>query len=261
MLNNVFMRSSNALSKSLRLGIVGLCLLFFQACVHAPPVKEKTCREDPAVYERALVTLSRSYRSLSGVVKARVATGEEAFSFTGDLYAQAPDKLHFDIFGFLHRPRFVLIKDGERIAWKDFYSGRAYRGPLAQCPGFPVKFPFSPLFLRDFMKILFLDFPGGMKLRPLDAGEGACRFVMDCEWGTFDVTMNPSVNLPSLVAGPKGNRKPFRMSFTDYAEVSSLHVPRRYEITVGEVTMTFTFKRLEVNPTLSPEIFVPRLSP
>ncbi len=253
------MRNSSVLSKTLSLGIVGFFFLIFQACVHAPPVRKKACRA-PAVYKEALSGLSSAYHSLSGTVKVRVETDKDKFSFTGDLYARAPDKLHFDIFGFLHRPRFILIKRGGTIAWKDFESGRTYTGPIEACPGFPARFPFSPLFLKDLMRILFLDFPGPLALRIPEEPKGPCRFLMTCRWGRFDVTIDPGVGLPVRIEGPKGGKTPFTLTFGDYGEISGLVVPRRYGITVGDVEMTFDFKTLQVNPAIPPEVFVPDLS-
>ncbi len=253
------MTSSSALSKSLSLLLAGVLFFLFQACVHAPQKKGPTCQADPEIYRRALLTLSRNYVSLSGKVKVRIETSQGNVSFTGDLYAKAPDKLHLDVFGFLHRPRFVLIKNGETIAWKDFDSGRSYMGLLERCPGFPVKFPFSPLFLRDFMRILFLNFPGSLKILPGGDAETPCAFQMVCGWGVFDAIMDPRVGLPVFLKGPKGEKEIFEITFSDYSEVSSLQVPWRYGVDVKDVKMTFEFKTLDVNQEIPRKIFIPLL--
>ena len=254
------MRSSGALSRILNfLCLVGFFLFALQACVHVPSRKGVPCKGDPGVYRRALSKLAETYKGLSGTVKVRVESKEGKVSFTGDLYAASPDKLHLDVFGFLHRPRFVLIKSGETIAWRDFDSGRSYVGPLARCPGFPANFPVSPLFLRDFIRILFLNFPGPLAVRAPEGTDDPCRFTLTCRWGSFEVTMDPGVALPVLVVGPKGEKFPFRLTFSDYAEVSSLVVPRRYGISVRDVHMTFDFRTLKVNPAFPPGVFVPRL--
>jgi len=258
MSNSDFMKSYSAFSRLLKHAVAGvLLLLLFQACVHAPKVKKKPCNDDPAPYQQALLNLSSKYKSLAGKVKVQVESRDGKVSFTGDLYAQSPGKLHFDIFGFLHRPRFILIKNGDSIAWKDFDSGRSYTGPLEACPGFPVKFPFSPSFLRDFMRILFLDFPGHVRVLPPEKGEEPCRFLMMCRWGIFDMTVDSSVGLPVLLEGPQGESARFRLSYGNYAPVSSLVVPRRYGIAIRDVRMTFEFKTLKVNPPVSEKVFVP----
>ena len=171
------MTNCTVFSKSHSLLLVSVLFLLFQACAHVPPKKVKPCQRDPAVYQQALERLSHGFKALSGRVKVHVETERGSVSFTGDLYAQSLDRLHFDILGFLNRPRFLLIKDGETIAWKDFDSGRSYMGSLEDCPGFPGGFPFSPLFLRDFMRILFLNFPAPFKFIQRDDTEDPCDFI------------------------------------------------------------------------------------
>jgi hypothetical protein len=222
-----------------------------------PQKKAKPCQTDPAVYQEVLLKLSQEFKALSGRVKVHVETERGSASFTGDLYAQSPGRLHFDILGFLNRPRFVLIKDDEIIAWKDFDSGRSYMGPLEACPGFPGEFPFSPLFLRDFMRILFLNFPGPFKILPGENAVSPCDFTLTCRWGTFDVTMDPQVGLPVFLKGPRDKADMFQITFADYFRSSGLDVPREYEIVVKDVRMTFTFKTLQINPRISEEVFVP----
>lgn len=246
-----------AVYKPRSLGAATLLFFLFQACVHAPPKKGAPCNRNPSVYQQALLDLSRTYRSLSGNVKVWVETPEGKFSLSGDLYARSPDKLHFDIFGFLHRPRFLLIKNGGFIAWKDFESGRHYTGPLDKCPPFPIKFPFSPLFLRDFMRILFLNFPSPIKVLPARQPGNPCRFFLTCGWGKFDMILNPIRNLPSQIVGPEGSRTPFRLTFSKYSGEGDLMVPHRYIIAVEKVKMEVTFKSLEVNPKIPDESFTP----
>ncbi len=244
-----------AICKLRSLGAATLLFFLFQACVHVPPKKVTPCNRNPKVYQRALLDLSHAYRSLSGKVRVRVETPEGRFSFIGDLYARSPDKLHFDIFGFLHRPRFLLIKNGSLIAWKDFDSGGHYTGPLDKCPPFPVKFPFSPLFLKDFMKILFLNFPPPLKVLQTRQPGNSCRFLLTCGWGKFDMILNPLCSLPSEIVGPKGDRTPFRLTFSEYSGKDDLMVPHHYVIAVEEVKMEVTFKSLEVNPKIPDESF------
>jgi len=252
------MRKST-ISKAFSIGITGLLFFVFQACVHAPRKRHGPCDSNPLVYQQALLNLSRSYKGLSGKVKVHVETPDGKFSFTGSLYAQPPGRLHFDIFGFLHRPKFLMIKDGNTLAWKDFDSGRHYEGPLDKCPEFPVKFPFSPLFLRDFIRILFLDFPLPLKILPNAPVSKPCRFLMMCAWGKFDLLIDPDNGLPAEMEGPKGQSKTFKISFSGYSEGSSYNVPHRYGFAANGVKMEVEFKSLEVNPKFPTNIFVPLL--
>lgn len=243
--------------KTISIGIAGLLFFVFQACVHAPPRKAAPCNSNPLVYQYALLNLSQGYKSLSGKLKVRIETLDGRYSFTGMLYAQYPGKLHFDVFGFLNRPRFLLIKEGRKISWKDFDTGQHYSGSLDRCPPFPVKFPFSPLFLRDFMRILFLNFPRPLEVRSTDHASVSCRFLMSCAWGTFNLLIDPAHGLPSEVEGPKGEEKPTRITFSDYSRVSSFVVPHRYGIYVGNVKMELVFKSLAVNPKIPEKYFIP----
>ncbi len=247
----------SAIYRHLSLWAAVLGLLALTTCVRVPPKKLVPCRLTAETCGRVLNDLARNYRTLSGYAKIRVETKRGALSFSGDLYARSPDKLHFDIFGFLHRPRFWLIKSGNLIAWRDFDSGRRYAGPLEACPAFPVKFPLSPTFLRDFIRILFLNFPPPVRIAPPRHPEGPCRFLLICGWGAFDMESHAALGLPRRIMGPIESRSSFRLTYSDYGESGIGPVPHRLTIVTGEVKMTLDFKTLKVNPKIPANYFMP----
>ena len=234
-----------------------LVLFFLQACAHVPEHKAPPCRQTAAACQRALKAVGQQYRTLSGHARIRIVSPDGRVSFSGDLYAQSPDKLHFDIFGFLHRPRFFLIKNGALIAWKDFGSGRHYTGLLSRCPAFPANFPFSPAFLRDFMRILFLNFPGPLTVTKPDRPESSCHFLLRCAWGLFDMRVDPLHGLPSEVIGPEGSQTPFRLTFSEYAWSPAGWIPHQVGISTRKVEMILTFGALKVNPEIPERYFIP----
>ncbi len=256
------MRNSGAYSKILKFLFVVYLLYAFQGCVHAPGKKATRCGSDPTPYRMTLRKLTDAYRGMSGKIKVHIETSEGNLSFPGTLYASYPDKLHLDIYGFLHRPKFFLVQRGELIAWKDFETGRRYEGPLAACPPFPVRLPFSPRFLKDLVRVFFLNFPEPLKISPLRKSEGDCYFRMVCGWGRFNLLFDPIKKLPLSLEGPLGAEDVFTIRFSHYRKgEKSLLVPWEYEISVRDVVMTISFKDLLVNPPLSEDIFLPSLPP
>lgn len=250
------MRRSAAFRR-LSLGIFGLLLGTFMACVHVPAKRGRPCAQPPQDIERILAAASSRCRSLSGHVRVKVTTPRDTFSFSGDLYARMPDRLHFDIFGFLHRPRFVMIRNGSLLYWRDFSSGRYYAGPLNACPPLPVRFPCSPRFLRNLMGILFLRFPPPVRVSAANLPGDPCRFLLRCGWGTFDLTVDPDRGLPVAMVGPLGGETPFRVTLGDYPAPPKAPIPRHVVIAMGKNRVTLTFKTLEVNPSLPDRLFLP----
>ena len=71
--------------------------------------------------------------------------------------------------------------------------------------------------------------------------------------------MDPEVELPISLKGPRGNVDAFRITFADYFRTSDLDVPREYKIAVKDVRMTFTFRTLQINPEIPENVFIPIL--
>ncbi len=249
----------SAIYKPLSLGVAGLLLLLFEACIQRVPKGGTPCQPNARLYRQNLLRFSHLYRSLSGHVKINVQTPEERVSFSGELYATSPDRLHFDIFGFLHRPRFLLIKNGDLLAWRDFDSGRHYLGPLETCPSFPIKIPFPPRFLKDFVRILFLNFPPPLRITPTGRSKDSCLFLLKCGWGTFNLVIDPVPSLPSEITGPQNSPAPFRITFSEYTETPGYHmkIPFRYGISIGKDRVTLRFTLLKINPDIPDRYFIP----
>jgi len=242
--------------KRLSIGAAGLLISLVMGCVRAPIRPVGPCTQTPRTVARTLTGMASRYRSISGHVRVKVTTPHDHYAFSGDLYACLPDKLHFDIFGFLHRPRFVMIRSGSLLYWRDFSSGRHYAGPLEACPILPARFPFSSRFLRDFMKILLMKFPPPLDVTPAESSNVPCRFTLRCGRGVFDLTVDPDRGYPLEMTGPLRQVSPLHVTFADYSD-SAMMYPRRIEISMGKERIELYFKTLVINPSIPERLFVP----
>jgi len=251
------MKKSAVFSKKLKISLLALLLLVLNTCVLIPVKPVKQCQQDPGIYQNALRLLASRYKGLEGKISVQLQTAKGKLTFSGHLYAKNPDSIRFSIYGIFHQLKFLLVKQGERLAWKDFDSGRQYQGFLDACPDFPAHLPFSPGFMRDFTRILFLNFPSPVVLSTTGRTPELCQFNLSCAWGLFGLTVDPEYNLPLRIekAGTAG----FSVSFTDYISSSVGVVPRAYTMTAHGMTMKIRFRTLKINPSFQEGIFTPSL--
>ena len=251
------MKKSAVSSKKSKISLFAFFFLVLNACVLIPVKPVKQCQQDPGIYQNELQVLSSRYKGLEGKISVQLQTAEGKLTFSGHLYAKNPDSLRFSVYGIFHQLKFLLVKQGERLAWRDFDSGRQYQGPLDACPDFPSHLPFAPAFMRDFVRILFLNFPPPVTLTAAGKMPGSCQFDLLCAWGLFGLTVDPEYNLPLRMerAGTTG----FSVSFSDYFPAPVGVVPHAYTMTVRGITMKIRFRTLKINPPFQGGIFTPEL--
>jgi len=255
------MKNSTRPSRKLKISLLVFFFLVLHACVIIPVKPVKKCSQDSGVYQNALQLLSSRYETLEGKISIQLKTAEGKIAFSGHLYAKNPNSLRFSAYGIFHQLKFLLIKQGNFIAWKDFDSGRQYQGPLDTCPDFPSHLPLKPRFMRDFIRILFLNFPHPVIFTSAGQIPGSCQFDLSCAWGIFGLTVDPEYSLPLQMekTGEKTESTGFIITFSDYLPASIGYVPHTYKIKTHGINMKIRFKTLKINPHLGENIFIPKL--
>jgi len=239
-------------------------LLFVSGCQSLPtatPLPPDDTR--PAALLRGLAARVAERHSLRGVAKVALEGPGGASRSRQILVVERPARLRVEVQGFLNQLVAVLVSDGERFELfraqdRSVEQGDVHPGILYQVAGIPLRPEAVVDVLLGAPDLGGRPLPGPAAL--LSDGGVEIDLVEEHGVGLRRLHFDSDAQLRKLEVRTEEGELAWSVGFEDYRVVGGVSFAHDIvlEFPLAEARAEVTFQQVELNPTLSPEVFALR---
>ena len=220
--------------------------------------------QDPNEIVQALASRSAKLHRLRSEVSFSADGARGRGSTAGLVAAERPAHLHLELDDFFGNPAAVLTTEGTTLgvyqaSSNTFATGLASPRNVASLV--PIELPVS-----EAVDLLFGDpRPLGSQVQGFFVDRGRYSYALLFTAGSGAQERRQRIDVDTETLVPIGEAvegwEPFEARFSNFESDSGLRVLRRLEVDSPGGTIKLTYKSLEINPQLSPDLFIPRAPP
>jgi len=220
--------------------------------------------KDPSELLQALASRSAKLHRLRSAVSFSANGPRGRGSTSGLVAAERPAHLRLELDDFFGNPAAVVTTDGTtlglyRASDNLFATGAATAKNVARLV--PIEIP-----LVEAVDLLFGDpRPLSAEVRGFFVDRDRYSYALFFTAGTGDGERRQRIDLDTETLVPVGEAiegaEPFEARFLDFEADSGLRLLRRLELLSPGGRVTLKFKSPEINPALTPDLFVPQSPP